>query len=109
MANASCAAWKVSGTVIEPLDTLTFWFSTTCGALSGYWSGIRSTVTLTLPLLASHGTEARPLYVTDAAPVYPLSSPMMATERLAELSSAAAIAVDPDWPEVATREPVMSA
>ena len=61
MANASWAAWKVSGTVIEPLETLTFWFSTTCGALSGYWSGIRSTVTLTLPLLASHGTEARPL------------------------------------------------
>ena len=99
----------MNGTVIEPLEALTFWLETTCGELSGYWSGIRSTVTLTLPLLASQGTEARPLYVTDAAPVYPLASPMMATERLAELSSAAEIAVLPAWPEVETREPVMSA
>ena len=34
---------------------------------------------------------------------------MMATARLAELSSAAEIAVVPTWPEVDTREPVMSA
>src|SRR6185437_8793768 len=104
MANASWAAWKVSGTVIVPLATLTFWLETTCGELSGYWSGIRSTVTLTLPLLASQGTEARPVYVTDAAPVKPLESPMMATDRLAELSSAAEIAVLPTCPEVDTRE-----
>jgi hypothetical protein len=66
-------------------------------------------VTLTLPLLASHGTEPSPVNVTDAAPVYPLLSPMMATARFAELSSAAEIAVDPTWPEVDTSEPVMSA
>ena len=46
-----------------------FWLSTTCGALSGAWSGMRSTTTLTLPLLASHGTADTPLKVTDAAPV----------------------------------------
>ena len=109
MANASCEAWKVNGTVMEPLEVLMFWLSTTCGALSGYWSGIRSTTTLTLPLLVSQGTEENPLYVTDAAPVYPLSSPMMATDRFAELSSAAEIAVLPTWPDVETRDPVMSA
>ena len=60
---------------------LRFWLRTTCGALSGYWSGMRSTTTLTLPLLASHGTEDSPLKVTVADPVYPLESPMIATAR----------------------------
>ena len=73
----------MNGTVIEPPEALTFWLYTTCGAVSGAWSGIRSTVTFTLPLFASQGTDDRPLKVTDAAPVYPLESPMMATARLA--------------------------
>ena len=95
--------------MIDPLEVLMFWFRTTCGEPSGYWSGIRSRVTLTLPLFASQGTDPSPVNVTDAAPVNPLLSPMMATARFAVLSSAAEIAVDPTWPEVATSDPVMSA
>ena len=66
-------------------------------------------MTWTLPPFASQGTEDSPVKVTDAAPVYPSMSPMMATARRRELSSAAAIAVVPTWPEVDTREPVRSA
>src|SRR5579859_67638 len=101
MANASWAAWKVKFTVTEPLATLMFWLRTTCGELSGDWSGIRSTVTFTLPLLASHDdTDDSPLKVTDAAPVYPFSSPTMATARRWAESSAAETAVVPTSPEV---------
>src|ERR1017187_7406756 len=109
MANASCEAWKVNGTLMDPPDVLMVWFRTTCGELSGYWSGMRSTTTLTLPLLASQGTEPSPLNVTDAEPVKPLESPMMATALFCELSSVAEIAVEPTCPEVDTRDPVMSA
>ncbi len=66
-------------------------------------------MTLTSPLFASQGTDDSPLNVTDAAPVYPFSSPMTATARRRELSSAAEIAVVPTSPEVETREPVRSA
>ena len=94
---------------MEPLDVLTISLETTCGELSGDWSGIRYTVTLTLPSFASQGTDDSPLNVTVAAPVYPFSSPTTATARRFELSSAAAIAVVPTSPEVDTREPVRSA
>src|ERR1041385_1457173 len=70
---------------------------------------MRSTVTCTLPLLASHGTDDSPPKVADAAPVKPFSSPTMATARTAERSAAAEIAVVPTWPEVETIEPVRSA
>src|SRR5690242_19065345 len=109
MAKASCAAWKVIGTVTAPPETVRVWLRTTCGALSGAWSGIRSTTTLTVPPPASHDTDDSPLNVTVAAPVYPLLSPMTATARLAVASSAAEMAVDPTCPEVATRVPVRSA
>src|SRR5262249_25589887 len=109
MPNASWEAWNVNGTVIEPLDVLMLWLNTTCGEPSGDWSGIRSTVTLTLPLPASQDTDESPVNVTDAAPVKPFSSPTMATARFAELSSVAAIAVVPTSPEVDTMEPVRSA
>ena len=97
------------GTVTEPLDVLSISLEITSGELSGDESGIRYTVTWTLPSLASHGTDDSPLKVTPAAPVYPFSSPMMATARRFELSSAAEIAVVPTSPEVETREPVRSA
>ena len=66
---------------MDPLELLMFWLRTTWGAESGDWSGIRSTTTLTLPPLDSHGTDDNPLKVTVAAPVYPLESPRMATAR----------------------------
>src|SRR5450755_4763081 len=109
IANASCEDAKVIGTAMEPLDVLSISLVTTRGELSGDWSGIRYTVTLTLPLFASHGTDDNPLKVTLAAPVNPFSSPMTATARRFELSSAAEIAVVPTSPEVETREPVRSA
>jgi hypothetical protein len=62
-------AWKVSGTEIEPLDVLAISLVTTVGELSGDWSGIRYTVTWTLPAFASQDTDDSPLNVTDAAPV----------------------------------------
>src|SRR5689334_10705753 len=110
MANASCEAWNVTGTVMEPPETLMFWLRTTCGELSGYWSGMRSTTTLTLPLLASQDdTDESPLNVTVAEPVYPLLSPITATARLLALSTEAEMAVLPTWPDVSTSVPVMSA
>ena len=59
------------GTVIEPLEALTISLVTTTGELSGEESGIRYTVTLTLPPFASQETDESPVKVTDAAPVYP--------------------------------------
>lgn len=55
---------------------------------------------------ASQDTDDSPVNATDAAPVYPFSSPMTATARRRELSSAAEIAVVPASPEVETREPL---
>ena len=66
-------------------------------------------MTFTVPLPASHGCVARPLKVTDAAPVYPFESPMIATARLFAGSSDAEMAVLFTWPEVLTSVPVMSA
>src|SRR5277367_6081743 len=97
------------GTVMEPLEVLSISLVTTEGELSGEESGIRYTVTWTLPPFASHGTDESPLKVTDAAPVYPFSSPMTATARRRELSSAAEMAVVPTSPEVDTSDPVRSA
>ena len=62
-----------------------------------------------MPAFASHDTDDSPLKVTLAAPVYPFSSPMTATARRFELSSAAEIAVVPTSPDVETRDPVRSA
>jgi len=59
----------VNGTVIEPLEALTFWSYTVCGAPSGAWSGMRWTVTCTLPAFVSQGWDDSPLKVTEAAPV----------------------------------------
>ena len=59
----------MKGTLIEPPEVLMVWFTTTCGEVSGAWSGMRCTTTFTVPLPASQGTEPRPLKVTDAAPV----------------------------------------
>src|SRR5579875_3192610 len=101
MANASCEDWKVTGTVMEPLDALTISFVTTDGELSGEESGMRYTVTSTFPPLASHDdTDDSPLKVTLTEPVYPFSSPSTATALRLELSSAAEIAVVPTSPEV---------
>src|ERR1700678_4413194 len=69
IANASLASSNVIGTVIEPLEALTVSLVTTSGELSGDWSGIRYTVTLTFPSLASQETDDSPVNVTDAAPV----------------------------------------
>src|SRR4051812_19711618 len=109
MAKASCDAWKFSGTVMAPPETVMVWLRTTWGVLSVAWSGMRSTTTLTLPLPASQLLAETPLKVTVVLPVYPLLSPMMATARWLVLSTEAEIAVLPTCPEVLTRLPVMSA
>lgn len=80
---------------MDPPAALIAWLRTCCGAASGAWSGIRSTVTLTAPPPESQASDPRPVNVTVAAPVYPELSPMMATTRLFALSAAALIAVLP--------------